>query len=84
MAKAQLILADIDSFGAVAAEDDPILDFFLATSTHERIATGDALLVLGRKGSGKTALVRYFSERDDTDAISRALSFKAYPWQATP
>jgi ABC-type cobalamin/Fe3+-siderophores transport system ATPase subunit len=55
-----LSLEFLDSFGDVAAEDEPVLDYFLTTDAVKRIESRDAFLVLGRKGSGKTALVRFF------------------------
>lgn len=72
-------LTNLDSFGDVAAEDDAVLDYFLTTDAVERLANGSAFLVLGRKGSGKTALVRHFSE-GQTGQLSKALNLRGYPW----
>lgn len=72
-------LPQLDSFGDVAAEDDAVLDYFLSTDAVERIASGKSFLVLGRKGTGKTALVRYFSE-SKASGTSRPLSLRGYPW----
>ncbi|HSW63144.1 MAG TPA: hypothetical protein VLH56_07535 [Dissulfurispiraceae bacterium] len=69
----------LDSFGDVAAEDDAVLDYFVATDATKAIQAGRVILVLGRKGSGKTALVRHFSEGEHK-SITRALSLKGYPW----
>jgi energy-coupling factor transporter ATP-binding protein EcfA2 len=50
-------------FGADAAEDDPNLsNYFLKTSTWNKVVNGNALLVLGRKGSGKSAIFKMMSE----------------------
>jgi hypothetical protein len=73
-------LTTVTDFGKVAAEDDPVLDYFLTTEAHRSIAGGEKLLVLGRKGSGKTALVRAFTERPTGSVISKALNFRSYPW----
>lgn len=54
-------LTKINNFGEVAAEDDAVLDYFLETDSVGAIEAGESFLILGRKGSGKTALVRYFS-----------------------
>lgn len=70
----------IDTFGAVAAEDEPILDYFVETSAVQEIADGNKYLVLGRKGSGKTALVRYFNEKKQDGLISIVLNLRGYPW----
>lgn len=72
-------LRSLATFGEVAAEDEPVLDYFLKTDTVRRIAENEVLVVLGRKGSGKTALVRHFAESAD-NASSRALTLGSYPW----
>lgn len=72
-------LRNLASFGDVAAEDDSVLDYFLTTDAVESIADNRVFLVLGRKGAGKTAIVRHFSE-GTTSTLSRALSLRGYPW----
>lgn len=74
-------LRDITSFGEIAAEDDPVLDYFLRTDAVQDIESGKILLVLGRKGSGKTALVRHFTETQP-DTHGQPLSLRSYPWNA--
>lgn len=75
-------LNDIVSFGDIAAEDDSVLfDYFLSTDAVSQIESGNYILVVGRKGSGKTALVRHFTE---TGKVShgKPLSLRSYPWSA--
>lgn len=72
-------LRKLDNFGDIAAEDDAVLDYFLTTDAVSRMESGDAFVVLGRKGSGKTALVRHFTEGSPV-APSRALNLRGYPW----
>lgn len=72
-------LANLVSFGDVAAEDDAVLDYFLKTDAVREISGNEVLLALGRKGSGKTALVRYFAEETGSLA-SRSLNLGGYPW----
>jgi len=72
-------LRDLTSFGDVAAEDDAVLEYFLTTDAVTRIKTGDVFLVLGRKGAGKTALVRHFAEGSGK-SMSRSLNLGGYPW----
>jgi len=72
-------LRDLRSFGDVAAEDDAVLDYFLTTDAVTRIKSGDVFLVLGRKGAGKTALVRHFAEGRGK-GVSRSLNLGGYPW----
>lgn len=72
-------LNDLDSFGDVAAEDDAVLDYFLTTDAVQKLEGNSAFLVLGRKGSGKTALVRHFSEGSH-EVIAKPLNLRGYPW----
>lgn len=72
-------LRTLDNFGNVAAEDDAVLDYFLTTENVSEIEENKKFLVLGRKGAGKTAIVRYFTEASSPHS-SRALNLKNYPW----
>lgn len=69
----------IKSIGKNAAEADPVLDYFLTTDAVSKIASNDAFLILGRKGSGKTALVRHFT-KDKQNPYSIAFNLRGYPW----
>jgi hypothetical protein len=73
-------LRDITSFGKVEAEDDAVLQYFVEMNITENINSEDTFLVLGRKGSGKTALFRYFTE-DKHEGCSTALNLNGYPWR---
>lgn len=74
-------LADIRYFGDVAAEQDAdVLSYFLKTPAIDEILTGKKHLVLGRKGSGKTALVKYFSRSSPTE-INVPVNLDNYPWK---
>ena len=77
--KSAISLRQIESFGDVAAEDDAVLEYFLTTDAVTRIKNGDVFLVLGRKGAGKTALVRHFAEGNGK-GVSRRLNLAGYPW----
>ncbi len=75
------ILEQVDNFGAVGAEDDDsLLDYFLSTPAVTQIESGRKMLVLGRKGSGKTALVKYFGDKSPRDVIHVPLRLGQYPW----
>lgn len=72
--------SQIETFGDVAAEeDDSILSYFLKTDAVSQIESGSITVVLGRKGSGKTALARYFAEPRG-GALSVSLTLRDYPW----
>jgi Cdc6-like AAA superfamily ATPase len=72
-------LKHLESFGDVAAEDESVLDYFLTSDAVKGIESNEVFLVLGRKGSGKTALVRFFAEGNQS-AFSKSLSLRGYPW----
>ncbi|WP_371154952.1 P-loop ATPase, Sll1717 family [Jannaschia sp. 2305UL9-9] len=74
-------LRNLDNFGDIAAEDEPVIEYFLTTPAVEQILSGKTLLVLGRKGSGKTALVKHFTQVLSEDHGS-PLSLRNYPWLA--
>lgn len=70
----------LPSFGDIAAEDDQtLLDYFLSTDAAQSIQDSRTIVVLGRKGSGKTALVRYFTEGTNNRGHV-ALNLRDYPW----
>ena len=73
-------LRDITSFGKVEAEDDAVLQYFVEMNITKNIDESDTFLVLGRKGSGKTAIFRYFTEDKHKDCSS-ALNLNGYPWR---
>lgn len=76
-------LAKIESFGAVGAEDDEfLLNYFLSTPAVNLIQGGSKMLVLGRKGSGKTTIVRYFENKSGQTDVHIALKLGQYPWGA--
>lgn len=74
-----LDLRALNSFGDIAAEDDAVLDYFLSTDAVAQLSTGRRIVVLGRKGSGKTALVRHFTETNAKEH-GKPLSLRNYPW----
>lgn len=74
------LLKKIATFGDGSAEDDDsVLSYFLKTDAVDKIESGDCYVVTGRKGSGKTALVKYFSQKQGT-YLSESPSLRDYPW----
>lgn len=74
-------LNEIDTFGGIDADTDNLLDIcfedheaFFQARDHQRF------LVLGRKGSGKTAIFRKFITTREHSFFSFGHTFTDYPW----
>jgi hypothetical protein len=74
-------LHEINSFGGIDADTDMLLDTcfenheaYLKSKAHE------CFLVLGRKGSGKTAIFRKFISTRDHAIFTFGHTFTDYPW----
>lgn len=57
-----------------AQEDENLKHYFVKTKQYEEIASGSRELVLGRKGSGKSAMFKVLAE-DSSEAIPVQISF---------
>lgn len=57
-----MILSDIDWGDDSAERDQHLLEYFVASASFRRLAEGRSWLVVGRKGSGKSALLRRLEE----------------------
>lgn len=75
-------IADIDLGGFDAESDHKLTDHFINTPIIDRILDGNKYLILGRKGSGKSALFREIprisAERGGPEVIK--LTPNAYSW----
>ena len=74
-------LRELENFGKVDAEEDPYLsecfethEAFVSAQNHSRF------LILGRKGSGKSAIYRKLSELQSHDVFVQGYEFADYPW----
>jgi hypothetical protein len=57
-------LIEIEEFGRIDAESEEQLEeFFLRTDAYQRIEDQELLVVVGRKGTGKTAIYKILLER---------------------
>lgn len=66
---ATIKLSEID-FGKDTAEFDRALsEYFVTTEAYREIRAGSKSLVIGRKGTGKTAALKYLRTREDQDDI---------------
>lgn len=76
------VLDQIEIFEGVAAEEDALLaEFFIRTSAYQRIVSRERFIVVGRKGTGKTAIYRKLQQQaaDEGDATAVGLEFSDYP-----
>ena len=82
MSTTQAKLLTIENFGEVSAEDDPNLrKYFVKTPVFDALVQGRRQVVIGRKGSGKTAL--YLAIKNKADELHHyaiPLQFQKYPW----
>ena len=74
-------LCDIETFGGIDADTDLLLDTcfehheaYLDSKAHSRF------LIIGRKGSGKTAIYRKFISTREHNFFSFGHTFTDYPW----
>src|SRR5437016_6159348 len=77
-------LAKLTSLGDIAAENSFRPEFFVTSGSWERVRHGQRPIVVGRKGTGKTALrLALLNEADQSPLLFTAdLSFRDYPWNA--
>lgn len=75
----------LPEFEVSAETDSELQEYFLQTAELKKILERKYWLVLGRKGTGKTAIFKYLEsskpeDLNDNHVIS--LNFKDYPWPA--
>lgn len=74
-------IADVD-FGVLDAESDPKLSgYFVDTGVLKKLAVGRRQFVIGRKGSGKTALFRLATPETLQNVGVVNVEFDQYPWE---
>lgn len=73
-------IQEIDNFGAIDAENDKnLLINFYKSDVIAQLLEGDKSIVIGRKGTGKSAIYTYICDEYSQEAVK--LVFKDYPWQ---
>ncbi|ETW93400.1 MAG: hypothetical protein ETSY2_51465, partial [Candidatus Entotheonella gemina] len=78
-----LILKDLEFSAGTAEQQTDFFSMFVNTEVFSRALARDKPLVLGRKGTGKTAVFRRIAEGDDYNSIivlSPASFRDQYPW----
>lgn len=74
-------LAAVSNFGAIDADADELLrECFQNHSAYLEALGLQKFLVLGRKGSGKTAIFKKLIQQHDPMILSYGHSFDDYPW----
>lgn len=74
------ILEQIENFGAIDAENDGrLIEYFFKTPILNSLYDYNKSIVIGRKGTGKTAIYKYIESEKKKYATS--LLFKDYPWK---
>jgi hypothetical protein len=76
------VLDRLESFGAIDAETDFRPEFFVPSTSWENVRRQRHPLVVGRKGTGKTALRKALLNEAASDPVIFAtdLTFRDYPW----
>ena len=76
-------LESINEFGRIDAESESLLrEFFIETDAYARVEDQEHIIVVGRKGTGKTAIYEVLLERatDVPNLFATGLKFRDYPW----
>lgn len=74
-------LLDVDHFGAIDADnDDLLLDCFEDHEAFLAVKNRARFLVVGRKGSGKTAIFKNMLQKAGHDYFCFGHTFSDYPW----
>lgn len=73
----------LPEFKVSAESDRDLMLYFVKTPLLDRVLSGDRWMVIGRKGTGKTAIYEYL--RQGSPSVLKgfhtiALGFKDYPW----
>lgn len=73
-------IQDVETFGAIDAENDvKLLENFYKSGLIDELIQGKKSIVIGRKGTGKSAIYTYICDELKNEAVK--LVFKDYPWQ---
>lgn len=81
-----LILKELSFSTGTAELQDDFLETFVPTSVFQKASAWDRPLVIGRKGTGKTALFRWIIEKNySAYVVMCPAAFRAsYPWVLSP
>lgn len=74
------VLQEIASNWKLEAKQEDNLKYFFHTSESEKILNGDKFYVIGRKGSGKSAISEFILSKQEHNIFAEKLSFKNFPF----
>jgi len=74
----EIFLKNISTW-KLEAGDDPDT-YFLPTAQYKSIKNGESIFVIGRKGTGKTAIFEHIHRHKNPDEFSITQSFKNFPF----
>ena len=60
-----MYLKEVDFGRDVAEFDRHLSDFFIETNAYDQVKKGNRSLVIGRKGTGKTAILKYSMDTEN-------------------
>lgn len=72
----------LQDFGDIAAESNFRAEFFVSSDSWQRVRNGSRPIVIGRKGTGKTAIRFALLASEGPELFAADLSFRDYPWNA--
>jgi len=72
----------LPEFSVSSEEDKDLMRYFVKTKQISEILNQNKWMVLGRKGTGKTAIFEYFNSKQfaASNRLTVPLNFKDYPW----
>ena len=73
------LFAEVSKWKLEAAEEESKRYFFHLSEVNS-LENGDNSIVIGRKGTGKTAICRYFEQNISYNRSTIKLSFKEFPF----
>lgn len=70
----------LPEFKVSSESDTELMTYFVKTKHLDSILNNKKWLVLGRKGTGKTAIYEYLKNTETINSLKVDLNFKDYPW----
>jgi hypothetical protein len=74
-------ITSIKNLGGIDADNDELLDrCFQDHESYRQLINFDKFIILGRKGTGKTAIFRKILKEKSSDTFAYGHTFSDYPW----